>query len=135
MYPPPGSPIAFGKLYHVTGEEWLTWDRYFELIAGALGMPLPRLVHIPCETAVHRWHPDRLADVIENYRFNNIFDNQAARQRPGFPIYHSIFGWSGETIAWLDEHKRIKDSDLEPLDDAVIAAWDRCQAKVSLSLM
>jgi nucleoside-diphosphate-sugar epimerase len=74
-----GRQRAFGKAYHVTGEEWLTWDRYFEMIVDAIDRPLPRLVHIPCDV-LYAMAPDRLADVVENYRFNNIFDNQAAQQ-------------------------------------------------------
>ncbi len=121
-----GSSRTFGKAYHVTGEDWLTWDRYFELIAGALGMPLPRLVHIPCDM-LYAMAPDRLADVIENYRFNNIFDNQSARRDLDFRQTIPFSNGVAETIAWLEENRRIQDSDLEALEDAIVAAWDARQ--------
>lgn len=128
-----GNPKAFGKAYHVTGEEWLTWDAYFEQIAAALGAPLPRLVHIPCET-LYAMAPDRLADTIENYRFNNIFDNRAARQDLGFDYTIPFSEGVRPTIRWLDQNRRISDSDLDPLDDAVIAAWDARQTGYPLQL-
>jgi nucleoside-diphosphate-sugar epimerase len=128
-----GNLRAFGRAYHVTGEEWLTWDRYFEIIAGVSGAPLPRLVHIPCEV-LYAMAPDRLADVIENYRFNNIFDNHAAHQDLDFSYTVNFADGVRETIAWLDENQRIRNSDDEPFDDAIIGAWDRCQAGCRLDL-
>jgi nucleoside-diphosphate-sugar epimerase len=126
-----GRPTAYGKAYHVTGEEWLSWDRYFEIIAGAMGRPLPRLVHIPCEV-LYAMAPDRLADTIENYRFNNIFDNAAARQDLDFRYEIQFSIGVRQTIAWLDDNHRIQDCDLEPLDDAIVAAWDQRISSISL---
>lgn len=122
-----GNPRAFGRAYHVTGEEWMTWDRYYETIASAMGASLPRLVHIPCE-ALFVMAPDRLADVIENYRFNNIFDNQAAHLDLDFRYTVQFPDGVRQTIAWLDKNQRIQNSDQEPFDDAIIAAWDLSQA-------
>ncbi len=122
-----GNPRAFGRAYHVTGEEWLTWDRYLELISGALGAPLPRLVHIPCDV-LFSMAPDRLTEAVENYRFNNIFDNQAAHLDLDFRYTVQFADGVRQTIAWLDENRRIRDSDQESLDDAIIAAWDLRQS-------
>jgi nucleoside-diphosphate-sugar epimerase len=118
-----GNVRTFGQAYHVTGEEWLTWDRYFGLIAEVMGVTLPRLVHIPCEV-LYAMAPDRLADVVENYQFNNIFDNQAARIDLDFRYTVKFSDGVRQTIAWLDENQRIKDSDEDPFDDTIIAAWD-----------
>jgi nucleoside-diphosphate-sugar epimerase len=118
-----GNQKAFGRAYHITGERWLTWDQYFEVIAGAMSVPLPRLVHIPCDV-LHAMAPDRLADVIENYQFNNIFDNQAAHTDLNFLDTVNISEGMQQTINWLEDNKRIYESDGESLDDAVIAAWD-----------
>ena len=105
----------------------MTWDRYYETIASAMGASLPRLVHIPCE-ALFVMAPDRLADVIENYRFNNIFDNQAAHLDLDFRYTVQFPDGVRQTIAWLDKNQRIQNSDQEPFDDAIIAAWDLSQA-------
>ena len=121
-----GNVRAYGQAYHLAGEEWLTWDRYFELIAEALGEPLPRLVHIPCEV-LYAMAPDLLANVMENYRFNNFFDNQAARIDLDFRYIIKFADGIRQTIAWLDENQRILNSDEDPFDDAIINAWDQRQ--------
>lgn len=118
-----GNPRSYGRKYHVTGEEWLTWDRYFEIIADTMGKALPRLVHIPCEV-LYAMAPGRLADVIENYRFNNIFDNQAARQDLDFRYTIPFSEGVRQTIAWLDENQRIQNSDQDTFDDRIITTWD-----------
>jgi nucleoside-diphosphate-sugar epimerase len=127
-----GNSRAYGQMYHVTGEEWLTWDRYFEIIAQAMDMPLPHLVHIPCDI-LYAMAPDLLPDVIENYRFNNIFDNQAACQELGFRYTIPFNEGVRQTIAWLDENKRIKDSDLDSFDFTIISAWNARQTGYPLS--
>ena len=121
-----GNVRAYGQAYHLTGEEWLTWDRYFELISAALGEPLPRLVHIPCEV-LYAMAPDLLANVLENYRYNNFFDNQAARIDLDFRYTFKFADGIRQTIAWLDENQRILNSDEDPFDDAIIRAWDQRQ--------
>jgi len=126
-----GQPTAYGKAYHTAGEEWISWDLYFEIIAGAMGRPLPRLVHIPCEV-LYALAPVRLAETVENYRFNNIFNNAAARQDLDFRYTIQFSVGVRETIAWLDDNHRIQDSDKEPLDDAIIAAWDQRISGLSL---
>ncbi len=122
-----GNVRSFGQAYHVTGEEWLTWDRYFGTIAEVMGVPLPRLVHIPCEV-LYAMAPDRLADVVENYQFNNIFDNQAARIDLDFRYNIKFTDGVRQTIDWLEKNQRIQNSDEEPFDDAIIQAWDLRQA-------
>jgi len=44
-----GNERAYGKAYHTTGEEWLTWNRYLEIIAEAMDAPKPKIVHIPTD--------------------------------------------------------------------------------------
>jgi hypothetical protein len=88
-----------------------------------MNKPLPPLIHIPCEV-LHAMAPDRLTDVIENYRFNNIFDNRAAKRDLAFRYTIPFSDGVESTITWLEENQRIQDSDLDPLDDAVLAAWN-----------
>ena len=44
-----GNSKAFGKSYNLTGEEWMTWNRYNEGVAKAMNAPAPRQVHIPTD--------------------------------------------------------------------------------------
>jgi len=54
----------------------------------------------------------------------NIFDTTAARQDLGFRYTIPWAEGARRVSAWLDAHGRIADSDADPFDDRVIAAWD-----------
>ena len=41
-----GNPAAFGEAYHITSDEYLTWNRVAELVGDALGRK-PNLCHVP----------------------------------------------------------------------------------------
>jgi len=119
-----GNTRAFGKAYHVTGEEWMTWDRYHQGVAQALGAPPPTLVHIPTDL-LGKVAPKAAEWCVENFQFNNIFDNTTARADLGF--YYTIPWVEGarRTVTWLDEHGQIENSDNYPFYDRIIAAWER----------
>ena len=118
-----GNTKTFGRAYHVTGEDWLTWDQYYQNIAQAMGAPAPTLVHIPTDL-LGKIAPERARNCVENYQFNNIFDNSAAEADLGFQ-YTVVFAEGiRRTLAWLDEHDRIENSDDDPFEDRIIAAWE-----------
>jgi nucleoside-diphosphate-sugar epimerase len=119
-----GAEHAFGKAYHVTGEEWMTWNRYHAGVAEALSAPAPRLVHIPTDLLA-RAAPQRARITVENFQFNNIFDNSAARADLGFRYTIPWVEGVRRTVAWLDARGMVEDSDADPFDDALIAAWER----------
>jgi nucleoside-diphosphate-sugar epimerase len=118
------NPATQGRAYHVAGEEWLTWNRYYQLTAEALDAPPPTLVHIPTDL-LQRIAPQRAQWTATNFQGNNIFDNSAARADLGFRYTVPFLDGARRTIAWLDAHDRIEDSDQEPFDDRLLAAWAR----------
>lgn len=128
-----GNPRVFGKSYHLTGEEWLTWNRYHETVAEALDAPAPRLVHIPTDLLA-RVVPERAGICAVNFQYNNIFDNTAARRDLGFRYTVPFRDGARRVIAWLDAHNRIGNSDDDPREDRVIAAWERCRTAMAEEL-
>lgn len=125
-----GNERTFGKAYHVTGEEWLTWNRYYEIAAQAIGAPPPELVHIPTDL-LHKVTPERAMVVVTNLQGNNIFDNASAHEDLDFRY----------TIPWLQGVKRVFDSyhaqsrttdntEHDALDDAIISAWRLAEAEM-----
>ena len=118
-----GAESTFDKSYHVTGEEWLTWNQYHEAIAEAIGAPKPTLVHIPTELL------DRVAKRAHicaiNFQYNNIFDNTAARADLEFKYTIPFRKGVARIYRWLEEHGTIANSDDDPYDDRVIAAWEQ----------
>jgi nucleoside-diphosphate-sugar epimerase len=117
-------PAAAGKAYHATGEEWMTWNAYHQKVAEALDAPEPRLVAIPTDLLA-AVAPQRSGIAATNFRFNNIFDNSAAHADLGFRYTVPWVEGVRRTVAWLDERGRIENSDGDPFDDRLIAAWER----------
>jgi nucleoside-diphosphate-sugar epimerase len=117
-----GNPTTFGNAYHTTGEEWQTWDQYHVRVAEALGAPPPTLVHIPTDLLV-RLAPDRATVTLHNFQYSNVFDNSAAKADLGFRYTIPWVEGVRRTVAWLDERHLILDSDTDPVDDQIIAAW------------
>lgn len=119
-----GNPAASGKAYHVTGEEWLTWNAYYAGIAEALVAPMPQIIHIPTDILM-KIAPNRMGLVEQNFQGNSIFDNTAAKTDLGFRYTISWVEGVRRTVAWLDANNKIVISDDDPFDDQLIAAWQR----------
>ncbi len=112
-----------GKAYHVTGEEWLTWDRYYQAFAEALDVDCPPLVHIPADllgTAL----PERAMWCVENFSHNNIFDNSAAHRDLGFAYDVTVSEGFRRLVRWLDEHDEIESADDYPFYERLLMAWE-----------
>jgi nucleoside-diphosphate-sugar epimerase len=117
-----GNPRSFGREYHVAGEEWMTWDTYIQRVAEAMNAPKAQIVHLSTDFLV-KVSPERFAVVVENFQFNNIFDNTAARTDLNF---HYTVPWKEgvrRMVAWLDDHHGIHNSDLDTFEDRLIDAW------------
>ncbi len=127
-----GNPIAFGKSYHVTGEEWMPWNRIHETVASAMGAPEPTLVHIPTDLLARVAKRAFISEV--NFQYNNIFDNAAARRDLNFRYTIPFVEGARRVVAWLDTHHKIENSDDDPYDDRVIAAWERHNARMAQDL-
>jgi len=117
-----GKAHTFGKVYHAAGEEWLTWNEYHEQVAAAIGAPEPMLVHIPTHVLA-QFAPQQAAITVENFQFNNIFDNGAARTDLDF---HYTIPWIDgvrRMVTWLEQQGKIENSDANPFEDRLIAKW------------
>jgi nucleoside-diphosphate-sugar epimerase len=128
-----GNEAVFGRPYHVTGEEWMTWNQYHRKVAEAVGAPEPQLVHIPTDllSSATGEHGEITRT---NFQFNNIFDNAAARADLDFSYTVPWVDGVRRTVAWLDANDRIDNSDEDDFDDRVIAAWRRAGERMAEEL-
>jgi nucleoside-diphosphate-sugar epimerase len=129
-----GNETAFGKGYHVTGEEWLTWNAYHGLIANLLGAPAPKLVHIPTDL-LGKVVPQAAEWCVENFHFNNIFDNTAARTDLGFCYTISFAEGARRAIDWLEANGGFEDCTDHPFYDRIIAVWQRLSDRAADELV
>lgn len=118
-----GNPKAIGRSYNVTGEEWMTWNRYHQAVSEALNAPVPTLVHIPSDLLA-KVAPKRFGISIEIFQWPSVFDNSAAMADLGFRYTIPWVEGVRRTVAWLDANGKIEDSDQDPYEDRLISAWE-----------
>ena len=119
-----GNERAYGKAYHTAGDHWMTWNQFHAGVAEALGVPLPRLVHIPSDVLA-AIAPERAGITIFNFQYDTIFDNSAAKADLGFAQTIDWVEGVRRTVAWLDANRPIENSDADRYEDRLIEAWDR----------
>lgn len=119
-----GNEKAFGKVYHLTGEEWQTWNQYHERLAEAIGAPKPALVHIPADILV-RISPDHTMVTYLNFQYSNIFDNSAAKADLDFEYTLDWKTGAKRTFDWLEAHDQIVDWRSFPLYDHVLTNFKK----------
>jgi nucleoside-diphosphate-sugar epimerase len=122
-----GNPKAYGAGYHATGEEWLTWDAYHQIVAAALGAPPPKLVHIPTDLLA-QIAPQEAEWCVENFHYNNLFDNSAARADLGFRYATFFAEGAGRVIAWQEAHGGFEET-TPPFYEQIVAGWERVGAR------
>jgi nucleoside-diphosphate-sugar epimerase len=110
---------AYGNAYHVTGEQWQTWNQYHQRLAKAIGAPPPTLFHIPADILV-RIAPEQTMVTYLNFQYTNIFNNQAAKEDLGFEYTIDWETGARRTYEWLDANDRIDSWQSFPLYDRVI---------------
>jgi len=116
------NPVAYGKTYNLTGEEWMTWNMYHAGVARALEAPKPTLVHIPTDLLA-LVAPKKFGISIDIFQWPSVFDNSAAIADLGFQYTISWEEGVRRTVKWLDTRGRIDNSDLDTFEDELIAAW------------
>jgi nucleoside-diphosphate-sugar epimerase len=124
-----GNSKTFGKAYNVTGDEWISWNRFHRGIAEAMNAPSPRLVYIPTDL-LGKIAPKRAFWCVENFQFNNIYDNSAAKNELGFCYTITWTEGARRTIDWLDKHGQIENSDNDPEYELIIEEWERLKENI-----
>jgi nucleoside-diphosphate-sugar epimerase len=112
-----GNPHALGEAFHITSDEWLSWNQIYEIVAHAAGVE-PRLAYAPSDLIAafdREWGASLLGDKSHSM----IFDNSKIRRlvpdfRPHIPF------WQGaqEIIAWYDADPARQNVD--PIFDALL---------------
>ena len=125
-----GNGAAAGKVLNVAAEEWLTWNRYTELIAEAAGGPPPAIVHIPTDVLL-RLAPEAGRRCDESYQFSKVFDVSAAREALGFRQRVGFLEGVRRTIDWLDARGGIERWQTEPWYDATVERWTRVTERLA----
>jgi nucleoside-diphosphate-sugar epimerase len=119
-----GNPQTYGKSYDVTGDEVMTWERHYTTVAEVMGAPPPDLARIPTDL-LGRMAPKAAEWCVENFHYNNLFDNTAAKADLN---YRYTITWEEgvrRMVAWHDARGAIDNSPDYALYDQIVSAWRR----------
>jgi nucleoside-diphosphate-sugar epimerase len=119
-----GHPYALGEVFHLTGDEWLTWNQIFQLVGHAAGVE-PKLVHVPSDL-IAKVDPDWGAGLLGDKANCMMFDNSKIRRLvPDFtatiPFAHGI----KDVLAWYRE-----DPKRQVIDKAFAARYETILARM-----
>ncbi len=123
-----GNEQAFGKAYHTASEEPMTWNQYHQTVAQAMNAPDPELIHIPTDL-LFEIAPKAAEWCRENFQYNNIFDNTAAKTDLNFRYTIPFVDGVRRIVAWLDVWEGIHSKDEPPVYEEIIERWKNLSTK------
>jgi nucleoside-diphosphate-sugar epimerase len=117
-----GNPHAVGEAFHITSDEWLSWNQIYEIVARAAGVE-PRLVHVPSDL-IAAYDPVWGASLLGDKAHSMIFDNSKIRRL--VPDFNPVIPfWQGarEIVTWYDADpaRQSINPTLDVLQDRLIA--------------
>jgi nucleoside-diphosphate-sugar epimerase len=120
-----GNPHALGEIFHITSDEWLSWNQIYEITARTAGAEA-HLVHVPSDL-IAAYDPEWGAGLLGDKAHSMIFDNSKIRQlvpdfQPRIPFWLGV----KEIIAWYDADpaRQVIDPAADEMQDRIIAAME-----------
>ncbi|OFE16797.1 NAD-dependent dehydratase [Humibacillus sp. DSM 29435] len=96
-----GHPAAIGEAFHITSDEWLSWNQVYEAVAQAAGVE-PRLVHVTSD-AIAEADPDWGAGLLGDKSHSMVFDNGKVKALvPGWTASVPFHRGASEIVDWFD---------------------------------
>lgn len=123
-----GNPSAIGEAFHITSDEWLSWNSIFLTLASAMNVK-PRLVHIPSEI-IAKYDKETGDSLLGDKSHSMIFDNSKIRKAvPDFNPRIPFSDGAKEIVKWHEEHSgRLKTDDrINHYMDKLIRDFSDCK--------
>jgi nucleoside-diphosphate-sugar epimerase len=119
-----GREDAIGESFHITSDEWLTWDRINQILARAAGTTA-EIVHVPSDI-IRRYDCTWGDSLLGDKTHSKIFDNSKIKRF--VPDYAATIPFSQgaeEIIAWYDADpsRRKIDQELDCTMSQIIDDW------------
>ncbi len=121
-----GNPAATGQSFHITSDEVLCWNQFYNLTFDALGLT-PNLVHIPADLLA-AWDNTYTGTLIGDKINSTVFDNSKIKRF--VPDFDCKVTWAEgikRTIAWFDADRARQTIDREADQkwDKIISAYEK----------
>lgn len=121
-----GHPYALGEEFHITGDEWLSWNEIFRLTAQAAGVE-PKIVHVPSDL-IAKEDPAWGAGLLGDKAYSMMFDNTKIRRLvPDFSCPIPFAQGIREVIAWYraDVRRQTVDDSFQDRYERILARMKR----------
>lgn len=116
--------LAFNDTYHITSDEFLTWNRIYELIGVAAGKKV-KMVHVP-SNIIARYNKDMGDSLLGDKTHSIIFSNDKIKRAVGgFDCKISFEQGAKEIVNWYasnPEHQII-DEEINKMFEDLIAKF------------
>ena len=100
-----GHPYALGEAFHITGDEWLTWNEIFRLTAQAAGVEA-KIVHVPSDLIAQE-DPEWGSGLLGDKAHSMMFDNSKVRRLvPDFVCTVPFAQGIRDVVAWYQADPR-----------------------------
>jgi nucleoside-diphosphate-sugar epimerase len=121
-----GNSHAIGEAFHITSDEWLTWNQIFELVARAAGTTA-RIVHVPSDV-IAAYDAEWGAGLLGDKSASMVFDNsKIKRVVPEFTCAVPFSRGAEEIIAWYqaDPSRQVINPQLNETCDCILSAMSK----------
>ncbi len=119
-----GKAEAINEAYHITSDEWLSWNSIFRIIATELGLE-PKLVHIPSHI-IAKFNERIGSSLLGDKAHSKIFDNSKIKKMvPGFEASITFEQGAKEIVQWYGENAEYQKVDrrINDIMDQMIEAY------------
>lgn len=116
-----GKAEAINEAYHITSDEWLTWNGIYSILAKELHVT-PQIVHIPSEV-IAKYNQTIGDGLLGDKAHSMIFDNSKIRKLvPDFNPTISFQQGATEIVKWYNEnvHQQAPDEAITDFMDKII---------------
>ncbi|MBN1116390.1 MAG: NAD-dependent epimerase/dehydratase family protein [Bacteroidales bacterium] len=97
------NPGAMNDVFHITSDEWLTWDQIYLMMGEAFGVT-PQLVHIPSEI-IGKYDDFLKSTLLGDKTHSMIFDNSKIKSLVPEFVCETPFSKGAKEIAdWYKNH-------------------------------
>ena len=120
-----GNVHALGEVFHITGDESLTWNQVLEAVGNAVGVK-PKLVHIASETLAALC-PSYYGSLLGDKSNCALFDNtKIKRAVPGFNATIRFDQGVREAVEYIYSHEECQtpDPEFDAWCDALIEQYE-----------
>lgn len=121
-----GNAHAIGEVFHITSDEWLTWNQIYQIIAEAVGTKAD-IVHVPSDL-INAYAPDWGAGLLGDKAHSFILDNQKIKSLvPDFRCEIPFSVGVREIVTWhlQDVDRRQVNQDFNNLVEKILEAYSK----------